>query len=127
MNDSEKIIGKFRTFSYGRLSILANYRLEIIKKFSVSENCFFPKPKVKSIVIQFKPKSKISYKIKDVKNLEKVTNILFSNKRKMINKNIKKIINKKSFKKLSSLDLSLRPSEISPETYYRITEIYESL
>ena len=123
----EKIIGKFRTFSYGRLSILANYRLEIIKKFSVSENCFFPKSKVKSIVIQFKPKSKISYKIKDVKNLEKVTNILFSNKRKMINKNIKKIINKKSFKKLSSLDLSLRPSEISPETYYRITEIYESL
>ena len=88
---------------------------------------FFPRPKVKSIVIQFKPKNKISHKIKDIKNLEKVTNILFSNKRKMINKNIKKIINKKSLRKLSSLDLSLRPSEIGPETYYRITEIYESL
>ena len=45
----------------------------------------------------------------------------------MINKNIKKIINKKSLRKLSLLDLSLRPSEIGPETYYRITEIYESL
>ena len=123
----EKIIGKFKTFNYGRISILANYRLEISKKFFVSENCFFPRPKVKSIVIQFKTKNKISHKIKDIKNLEKVTNILFSNKRKMINKNIKKIINKKSLRKLSSLDLSLRPSEIGPETYYRITEIYESL
>ena len=49
------------------------------------------------MVIQFKPKNKILYKIKDIKNLEKVTNTLFSNRRKMINKNIKKIINKKFF------------------------------
>ena len=66
------------TFNYGKLSILANYRLEISKNFLVSENCF--SLKVKSIVIQFKPKNKISHKIKDIKNLEKVTNILFSNK-----------------------------------------------
>ena len=39
----EKIIGKFKTFNYGRISILANYRLEISKKFFVSENCFFSK------------------------------------------------------------------------------------
>ena len=123
----EKIIGKFKTSNYGRLSILSNYRLEVNKKFFVSENCFFPKPKVKSMVIQFKPKNKILYKIKDIKNLEKVTNTLFSNRRKMINKNIKKIINKKFFLKLGPLNLKSRPSEISPETYYKITEIYENL
>ena len=41
------------------------------------------------MIIHFKPKLKI-FKIKDLENLERVTNILFSNKRKMINKNIKK-------------------------------------
>ena len=86
----EKIVGKFPSTNYGRLSILSNYRLNIINKFLVSPNSFFPKPKVNSMVIHFQPKKKISYKIKNIENLEKVTNILFSNKRKMINKNIKK-------------------------------------
>ena len=43
------------------------------------------------MVIHFKPKKNF-YKIKNIKNLEKITNIFFSNKRKMINKNFKRII-----------------------------------
>ena len=69
--------------------LLRNYRLKLLKNFLVSPNCFFPKPKVTSMVIHFKPKKK-KYKIKNIKNLEKITNIIFSNKRKMINKNIRK-------------------------------------
>ena len=44
------------------------------------------------MIIHFKPKLKKIFEIKDLeKNLERVTNILFSNKKeKMINKNIKK-------------------------------------
>ena len=42
---AEKIIGKFSTAGYGRLSILTSYRLNIVKNFLVSPNCFFPKPK----------------------------------------------------------------------------------
>ena len=45
------------------------------------------------MVIHFKPKKNLKFfNIKNIKNLEKITNIFFSNKRKMINKNIKKII-----------------------------------
>ena len=58
-------------------------------------------------------------------NLEKITNILFSNKRKMINKNIKKILSKKQIGLISDLDLNLRPSDIKPEIYYKITELFE--
>ena len=67
----------------------------------------------------------ISFKIKNLDNLEKVTNILFSNKRKMINKNIKKILDSRKIKKIDNLKLNLRPSEIAPDVYYKITEIYE--
>ena len=122
----EKILGKFSSKDYGRISILTNFRLYAVNKFYVSRNCFLPKPKVDSIVIHFKPKKKINYLIKDIKNLEKVTNILFSNKRKMINKNIKKLLPKNKIRMIQNLNLKLRPSEIKPEIFYRIAELYET-
>ena len=82
----EKILGKYPSNNYGRISILTNYRLYALNKFYVSHNCFFPRPKVDSVVIHFKPIKKTNFKIKNISNLEKITNILFSNKRKMINK-----------------------------------------
>ena len=121
----EKIIGKFPSTEYGRLSILRNYRLKIENKFLVSSHCFFPKPKVTSMVIHFKPKNKYLARIRNLKNLEKITNIIFSNKRKMINKNIKKILSNEEIKIIQGLDIKMRPAEIEPETYYKITELYE--
>tara|TARA_X000000368_G_scaffold298419_1_gene237620 strand:- start:472 stop:1254 length:783 start_codon:yes stop_codon:yes gene_type:complete len=122
---SERILGPFNSKNYGRLSIFANYRLNISKKFNVSPNCFFPKPKVDSTVMLFKPKKSIT-NIKNIDNLEKITNILFSNKRKMINKNIKKVF-KKDKLLIRNLDLQLRPSEIKPEIYYELTKLYEEI
>ena len=78
----EKIICKFPSKKYGRLSILSNYRLLVRETFLISPNCFFPKPKVKSLVIHFEPKNTNKIKIQKIMNLEKITNILFSNKRK---------------------------------------------
>ena len=91
----------------------------------ISPNCFFPKPKVKSLVIHFKPKNKNEIKIKNIMNLEKVTNILFSNKRKMINKNIKKKLSKKNIKKFDNIYLFVRRENIKPSIYYKITQFYE--
>ena len=41
----------------------------------------------------------------------------------MINKNIRKLF--LDLKNVSFLNLNLRPSEISPEIYYKITNLYE--
>ena len=120
----DKIIGKFPSSNYGRLSILSNYRLDVSNMFLVSPNCFFPKPKVNSLVIHFTPK-KVTPSIKNIENLEKITNILFSNKRKMINKNLKKLLNEKEIKKIKDINLNSSPSEIRPEIYYKITELVE--
>ncbi len=73
----EKIIGKYPSSKYGRLSIIANLRLQFVKKFLVSSNCFFPKPKVTSMVIHFKNKKKYNDNIKRISNLEKITSIFF--------------------------------------------------
>ena len=55
---ADRIIGKYGTSKYGRLSILTNYRLSILNKFKVSPNCFFPRPKIDSTVLLLKPNSK---------------------------------------------------------------------
>jgi 16S rRNA (adenine1518-N6/adenine1519-N6)-dimethyltransferase len=65
--------------------------------------------------------------IKDILNLEEVTKIFFSNKRKMINKNIKKLFTQKQIKSLNQLDLKSRPTELNPEIYYKITKLYEKI
>ena len=122
---AERIYGKFGTRTYGRLSILANFKLKIVNKFFVSKNCFFPKPKIESAVLHFKKKEKISHNIKKIENLEKITNILFSNRRKMINKNIKKIFKDKNVGFFKNLNLNSRPSDLKPDKYYEITEIFE--
>ena len=121
----EKIIGNYPSKNYGRLSILTNYRLNILNKFLVSPNCFYPKPKVDSLILHFTPRKKKNFNIRNLKNLEKVTNILFSSRRKMVNKNLKKIISTKKIKKIANLNTNLRPAEIKPEIYYKITEFFE--
>ena len=120
----EKILGKLPSANYGRLSILTSYRLKILKKFLVSPNCFLPKPKVTSLVIHFKPQLSTII-LKDISNLEKITNIIFSNKRKMINKNIKKVLSKKDISLINNLKLNSRPTEIEPEIFYKIAKLYE--
>ena len=119
---AEKILGK----SYGRLSIISNYRLKSLTKFDVSPNCFFPKPKVTSTVIHLAPKIKIDYNISNIENLEFITNNFFSKKRKKINKKIKEIFNPEQINRFKDLNLNHRPSDLKKEFYYQAVEIYES-
>ena len=122
---AEKITGKHLSSDYGRLSIISNYRLKVLKKFNISANCFIPRPKITSTLLHFRPIKKEKFKIININNLEKVTNILFSERRKMINKNIKKILSEKEIGEIDGLNLKSRPSELNPDIYYKITEFFE--
>ena len=57
-----------------------------------------------------------------------VTRTLFSNRRKMINKNFNKLFKRKiSLIKGIDIDLSKRPEELSNEVFYKIATQYEKL
>ena len=124
---ADRILAKSKAKQYGRLAILVNYRLEIIESFNISKNCFFPKPAVDSKIIVFTPKLNIKYDIRSIKNLEYLTNIFFSGKRKMINKPFKKIFkNYVEVAKKFKIDLNMRPSDLSFDEYYKLAEYFES-
>ena len=124
---ADRIIAKFNTSQYGRLTILSNWKLSIKKICDVGPSCFFPKPKIDSSILIFSPKDDF-YKIKDVKNLEKITRTFFNQRRKMIKKPFNQLFNgdQKALNKLN-INLNLRPQNISIDTYYKLTIEYESL
>ena len=125
---ADRILAKKNIKDFGRLSILCNWRLDIKKHFDVSKNCFFPKPKINSTVLSFTPKKNNVVNIKNPKHLETVTRVLFSSRRKMINKNFIKLFgHDKSIAKDLNLNLNHRPEELSNEMFYRIAMKYEKL
>ncbi len=125
---ADRIIAKTQTKEFSRLSVLSNWRLEIKKHFNVSRNCFFPRPKINSTLLSFKPKKNNLFNLKNPKNLEKITRVLFSNRRKMINKNFNKLFEEKeSIAENLNIDLNKRPEELTSETFYKIAVQYEKL
>ena len=82
---ADRIVAQFNNSTYGRLSILANWRLNINKICDISPECFSPRPKIQSTLIHFTPKKNFA-EIKDPLNLEKITRIFFSHRRKMLKK-----------------------------------------
>jgi 16S rRNA (adenine1518-N6/adenine1519-N6)-dimethyltransferase len=124
---ADRIIAQFNTSAYGRLSILANWRLNINKICDISPESFSPKPKIQSTLIHFTSKKKFA-DIKDPLNLEKITRIFFSHRRKMLKKPFNQIFNgnKDVLNKLN-IDLSLRPQNLDFDTYYKLTIEYEKL
>ena len=124
---ADRIISNFNNSKYGRLTILANWKLNINKISDIKPNSFQPKPKVESSLLFFTPKKNF-YKIKNPKNLEKITRIFFNNRRKMIKKPYNKIFNGnlEVVEKLK-INLNLRPQNLNFETYYKLTDEYEKL
>ena len=124
---ANRVVANFNNSNYGRLSILANWKLNISKIKDIKPYSFKPKPKVDSSLLFFTPK-KDFYKIKNPKNLEKITRIFFSNRRKMIKKPYNQIFNGnlKVLEKLK-INLNLRPQNLSHDVYYKLTEEYEKL
>jgi len=124
---ADRIIAKFNSSNYGRLSILSNWKLNVKKIFDIKPESFSPKPKIDSSLLFFSPKKNF-YKIKNPKNLEKITRIFFNHRRKMLRKPFNQLFNgDENIVNKLKIDLNLRPQNLDFETYYQLTNEYENL
>ena len=123
---ADRIVAKYNTKEYGRLSILSTWKMEKSKIFDIPPSSFYPVPKVWSSLIKFVPKKNIEI-LKKPKNLEHVTNIFFNQKRKMIKKPMKQLFQdfENTAKKLD-IDLNLRPQNLSVNKFIEICKLYEN-
>ena len=124
---ADRILAESDSKNYGRLSVLANWKLDIKKICDVSPACFSPRPKIDSSVLKFEPKKKF-YNFKKSSNLEYITRVFFNHRRKMIRKPFNVIFNGKSeIAEKLNIDLNLRPQNLSLNDYFLLTEEYEKL
>ena len=122
---ADRIVAKVNTKDYSRITILSNWKFYIKKLFDVNPECFSPRPKIKSSLLEFTPKKNI-IDIKYPKNIEKITNIFFSQRRKMVKKNFMKLFkNFDEVSKVVNIRLTDRPQNIPIEKFLEIIKIFE--
>ena len=124
---ADRIISEFNNSNYGRLSILSSWKLNVKKILDIKPQSFSPRPKIDSSLLLFTPRENF-FKLKDPKNLEKITRIFFSQRRKMLKKPFNQVFdNGKQVAEKFGIDLNLRPQNLEPETYFKLVKEYEDL
>ena len=124
---ADRIISEFNNSKYGRLSILSSWKLNVKKIIDIKPQSFSPRPKIDSSLLLFTPKRNF-FKLKDPKNLEKITRIFFSQRRKMLKKPFNQVFaDGKQVAEKFGIDLNLRPQNLEPETYFKLVKEYEDL
>ena len=124
---ADRIISEFNNSKYGRLSILSSWKLNVKKIIDIKPHSFSPRPKIDSSLLLFTPKKNF-FELKDPKNLEKITRIFFSQRRKMLKKPFNQVFaNGKKVAEKFGIDLNLRPQNLEPKTYFKLVKEYEDL
>jgi len=124
---ADRIISEFNNSNYGRLSILSSWKLKVKKILDIKPQSFSPRPKIDSSLLLFTPKENF-FELKDPKNLEKITRIFFSQRRKMLKKPFHQVFdNGKEVAQKFGIDLNLRPQNLEPEVYFKLVKEYEEL
>ena len=124
---AERIIAESNTSKYGRLSILSNWKLNIKKIIDIKPQSFSPRPKIDSTLLLFTPRENF-FELKNAKNLEMITRVFFSQRRKMLKKPFNQVFNNaKEISEKFNIDLNLRPQNLKPEMYFNLVKEYENL
>ena len=124
---AERIIAESNTSKYGRLSILSNWKLNIKKIIDIKPQSFSPRPKIESTLLLFTPRENF-FELKDAKNLEMITRVFFSQRRKMLKKPFNQVFNNaKEVANKFNINLNFRPQNLEPEMYFKLVKEYESL
>ena len=88
---AERLVAQPRTASYGRLSILAQWRTRAHILFDVNPRAFTPPPKVTSAVVRIEPMEQ-PVAPANLADLEAVTAAAFGQRRKMLRQSLKVLV-----------------------------------
>lgn len=110
---AERIVATSGSKTFGRLSVLSQWRADAAKLFDVPSRAFTPAPKVTSSIVQITPHAKPSFDC-DAAALEKLTKAAFGQRRKMLRVSLKGILpNTSEVLNNAGVDPTLRAEQLS--------------
>lgn len=118
---ADRLYAKPGTKSYGRLSVLTQWKSEVEKMFDLEPGCFTPPPKIRSTVVRFTPKETSE----DFGFFSAVLKDAFLHRRKLLantlrkySENIEEILQNLGYSK------TVRAEEISVEDFRKLTSAF---
>jgi 16S rRNA (adenine1518-N6/adenine1519-N6)-dimethyltransferase len=109
---AERIVAKPHSKSYGRLSVLAQWRCETRILFDVNASAFVPPPNVKSSLVRFVPRP--APMPCERKILESVTQAAFGQRRKMLRQSLRSLgVDVTALLAVADLDATARAEDLS--------------
>jgi 16S rRNA (adenine1518-N6/adenine1519-N6)-dimethyltransferase len=109
---AERIVARPRSKSYGRLSVLAQWRCNVRIVFDVSAAAFVPPPNVKSSLVRLVPRA--SPMPCDRKLLESATRAAFGQRRKMLRQSLRSLnVDVPMLLSAANLDPTARAEDLS--------------
>ncbi|MEE2745486.1 MAG: 16S rRNA (adenine(1518)-N(6)/adenine(1519)-N(6))-dimethyltransferase RsmA [Pseudomonadota bacterium] len=113
---AERLAAKPSTKSYGRLSVITQWRCEVKSKFNIDPLAFTPPPKIDSTLVTLLPRERSGLQIHWSK-LELVTKLAFSQRRKMIKSSLRDL--SLDFEDLG-IDPTLRAENLTVNQYCQL-------
>jgi 16S rRNA (adenine1518-N6/adenine1519-N6)-dimethyltransferase len=121
---AERIVAEVGSNSYGRLSVLVQWRCEPRIVFDVNASAFVPPPKVKSSVVRLVPRTAPLPCERAM--LEAVTQAAFGQRRKMLRQSLRALgTDTPELIAAAGLDPTARAEEISVEQFVHLARILE--
>lgn len=121
---AQRLNAKVNTKEYNALSIMIQYLFKTDIISVVPKRCFFPEPKVDSMVIRLIPRNEPL--VKDQKQFFAFLRSCFTQRRKTLNNNLKTFLDKETIEKIELIDLTRRPEDLSREEFIDLYKvIYE--
>lgn len=115
-----RLAARPHTADYGRLSIMVQYHCDVQILFDVDPLAFDPPPRVQSSIVRLIPYRHKPYVAKSFEHFSQLVKIAFSQRRKTLRNNLKKLID------LSQplgyeLDMNRRPEELSVSEFVELS------
>ena len=115
----DRIVATHGNKTYGRLSVMMQAFFEVESIFVVPKESFEPQPKIESAILYLKTRTEPL--VKNLKPLEEIVKIAFSQRRKTLKNCLKSIINQSQ----TEIDLSQRAEMLSIENFITLMNDYE--
>ena len=117
----DRIVAKSNSKIYGRLSIMTQAYFNVEKLFDISENVFYPKPKVKSSFIRLLPRKHVFHSKNHEIIFYNIVKAAFEGRRKMIKKSLGEYLSEKEFNSMK-INPNLRAEDLSVNEYIYLSE-----
>jgi 16S rRNA (adenine1518-N6/adenine1519-N6)-dimethyltransferase len=120
---AERITALPGSKSYGRLSVLANWRCETKMLFDIAASAFVPPPKVTSTLVRLVPRAKPL--ACDTAILQRVTEAAFGQRRKMLRQSLKSLgVDPLALLGAAELDPTARAEDIPVEGFIALARVF---